>query len=148
MSNPGAAAGIFGVTGVNAIGVYAVVSGTNSVAVSAVASDPTSQALVADGYSKLGTNAPAIKMKKLTGVISNSTGVQIPISHGLTQSKILSVEIFILANTGNDIPPHSTYSGFVYDYFVSSNNIVIQPISGNDSSILNANFRVLITYEQ
>lgn len=72
------------------------------------------------GFTKLGddASAPKIKMKKLT-LTNGAAGIVTPIIHGLTQTKILSVSVFINASTGNDISPRSTYTNFEYDYFVS-----------------------------
>lgn len=105
---------------------------------------------VVRGYTKLGgygTDVPSIKMKKLTK-LNGGAGAVTDIDHGLTQSKILSVSIFINATTGNDIAPRSTYGGFEYDYYVSSNKIYIRNISGNDGNIINRPIRVLVTYEE
>lgn len=105
---------------------------------------------VVRGFTKLGGNAtdiPAVKMKKLTGTTANASGA-VGIAHGLTQSKILSVSVFVNGNTGNDIPPRSTYTGFEYDYYVSPTQIFIKNIATNDANIINRPFRILITYEQ
>lgn len=101
------------------------------------------------GFTKLGNDAtaPKIKMKKLT-LTNGAAGITTPIAHGLTQSKILSVSILINASTGNDIPPHSTYSSFEYDFYVSSTNIFIKNVSGNDSNIVGRPVRILVTYEE
>lgn len=101
------------------------------------------------GFTSLGNDisTPKIKMKKLT-LTNGATGIATPIAHGLTQSKILSVSVFINASTGNDIPPRSTYTGFEYDYFVSSTQIFIRNISGNDVSIVGRPVRILVTYEE
>lgn len=101
------------------------------------------------GFTSLGNDvsAPKIKMKKLT-LTNGATGVTTPVTHGLTQSKIISVSVLINGSTTNDIPPRSTYSGFEYDYYVSSTQVFIKNISGNDASIINRPVRILITYEE
>jgi trimeric autotransporter adhesin len=105
---------------------------------------------VIKGFTKLGGNAtdvPAVKIKKLTGTTANASGA-VGIAHGLTQSKILSVAVFVNGNTGNDIPPRSTYTGFEFDYYLSPTQIFIKNIATNDANIINRPFRILITYEQ
>jgi trimeric autotransporter adhesin len=105
---------------------------------------------VVKGFTKLGGNAtdiPAVKMKKLSGTTANASGA-VGIAHGLTQSKILSVSVFVNGNTGNDIPPRSTYTGFEYDYYVGPTQIFIKNIATNDANIINRPFKILITYEQ
>jgi hypothetical protein len=101
-------------------------------------------------FTRLGTEtsgAPAIKMKKLTGT-NGAAGAVTAFTHGLTQSKILSVSIFIYASSTNDIPPRSTYTNFEYDYYVSNTAVHIRNISGNDGSIVSRPVRILITYEE
>jgi trimeric autotransporter adhesin len=105
---------------------------------------------VVKGFTKLGgygTDVPSIKMKKLT-VTNGAAGAITIVAHGLTQSKILSVSVFVNATTSNDIAPRSTYAGFEYDYYVSSSSIVIKNITGNDTFIAGRPVRILITYEE
>jgi hypothetical protein len=101
------------------------------------------------GFSKLGDDpaTPSIKMKKLT-VTNGAAGITSSFAHSLSQSKILSVSVFINANTGNDIAPRSTYPGFEYDMYVSSTSVVIRNIVGNDAGIAGRPVRILITYEE
>ncbi len=102
-------------------------------------------------FTRLGaetSGAPAIKMKKLTGT-NGAASATTSFAHGLTQSKILSVSVFITSSvTGNDLAPRSTYPGFEYDYYVSSSAIVIRNIAANDGSITGGQVRILITYEE
>ena len=105
---------------------------------------------VIPGFTKLGSeaSAPKIKMKELALTSDANSGGITSIAHDLTQSKILSVSIFINATTGNDIPPNSSYTSFKYDYYVSSSAIYIQNISGNDTNIKGRPVRILITYKE
>jgi trimeric autotransporter adhesin len=102
-------------------------------------------------FTRLGTQAsgaPSVKMKKLTGV-NGAASATTSFSHGLTQSKILSVSVFITSSvTGNDLAPRSTYPGFEYDYYVGASAIVIRNIASNDGSITGGQVRILITYEE
>jgi hypothetical protein len=101
------------------------------------------------GFSKLGDDVatPRVKMKKIVAT-NGATGVTSSFAHGLTQSKILSVSVFINANSLNDIAPRSTFPGFEYDMYVSSTSVVIRNIAGNDLNIAGGPIRILITYEE
>ncbi len=99
-------------------------------------------------FSKLGEDAPRVKMKELSGTTSNLSGGMAEIVHGLTQSKILSVSILVSDMYGSDIPPGLSFSSARYEYYVIANHIRIQNIAGTDSQILGRPVRILITYKE
>jgi hypothetical protein len=109
--------------------------------------DPTVKLSVA-GFTKLGSDGPSIKMKELSGTTNSSSGGAVSITHGLTQSKILSVSILVNGSLGNDVAPNSTYNNFLYDFFVSPTAITINNIPGNDANILNRPIKILVTYKE
>jgi len=122
--------------------------GANAVKVGIGVSVPTAE-LEVNGYTKSGSNAPAVKLLKLTGTTGSSQGVTTPVIHGLDSSKILSVSILLDYSVGNSIPP--SYHGSVnyeYDYYITGTTIVVWTKSGNSANILSKPFRILITYEQ
>ncbi|KKM68554.1 hypothetical protein LCGC14_1459710 [marine sediment metagenome] len=100
-----------------------------------------------DGFTKLGSGAPTIKMKKVTGTTGATEGTSTFIAHGLTQSKILSFQVFI---TSTDlIPPFFTaIAEFQYDVYLESPNVVIMLHSTNSGNLLSKAITVLITYEE
>ncbi len=103
------------------------------------------------GFTNLGTGAPKIKMKELSGTFSSTTGSNTSIAHGLTQSKILSVQVFVNAATGNDIGenyPSWAAIGFEYSQYLSSANVIVTGRNGNDASLLGRPIRILITYKE
>ncbi len=104
------------------------------------------------GYTQLGKTseaAPSIKMKKLTGVSSGSQNTWVNIPHGLTQSKIIAVDIIMTVPGFVNVPPFYTYNvGYEYQYQVAASNIVVINTNGNSANILSKNFTVLITYEE
>lgn len=103
------------------------------------------------GFTTLGTGAPKIKMKELSTTTSASSGGTVPIAHGLTQSKILSVSVLVNASSGSDIPPSynsSTFTGFLYYYYVTGTNVVIENSSGNHTAIAGRPVKILITYKE
>lgn len=110
--------------------------------------EPTAK-LHINGFTKLGSDAPAIKVKKLTGTSAASQGGVVQISHGLTPSKILDIRVLIEYSTG-DYVPHSyeSVSQFKYEWVSEDGIIYIRNISGNSSQILSKPIKILITYEE
>lgn len=111
-------------------------------------STPTAE-LEVNGFTKMGTTAPAVKMIKLTGTTSNTQGGFVQLVHGLTSSKILSASVLVEYSTGNSVPPSYTGSaGYEYDYYISSTSVVVWNKTANSGSILSKPIRVLVTYEE
>jgi hypothetical protein len=106
--------------------------------------------LIANGYTKLGSDAPAIKMKKLTGTTALTEGGYTNIAHGLTGSKIVgvqSVEVEISSNSY--IPDEFTrISGYQFHWQRDSTNIGIFNHDTNSEYILNKSVVILVTYEE
>jgi hypothetical protein len=102
-------------------------------------------ALDVNGYTQLGTDAPKIKMKKLTGTTPSTQGAYVGVSHGLTQSKILSVELII----DNAFPSNYTYdAGRQGECSLAADVIYVYTHRTNSGNILSKPFRLLITYEE
>lgn len=123
-------------------------TGTDAVNVGIGTTTPDAQ-LEVNGYTKLGTTAPKIKMLKLTGTTASTDGGQVAVAHGLSPSKILSVNVQVEAPLGNFVlPGYSLAVG--YDYLISFNGygIVVYNTLGNSSNILSKPFKVLVIYEE
>ncbi len=104
--------------------------------------------ITSGGYIMLGSDAPSIKMKKLTGT-SAVSGSSVTVAHGLDKAKIIGVQVLITNNSGNRIPPEFTSVGsHEFEFFIDGDNIRIYSISGNSASIDENAFTVLITYEE
>ena len=102
-----------------------------------------------DGFSKLGSNAPAIKVLKLTGTTAAAQGTYTSIAHGLSLSKILSVEVFVsVSATVKHGRGWTAYGGHQFDFYIDSTVVQILNIAGNSGNILSKPYTVLITYEQ
>jgi hypothetical protein len=107
-----------------------------------------------DGYTRLGdstttSNVPRIKMKKLTGTSAATQNAWTNIAHGLTMSKILSVNIIMSIPGFVNLPPSYTYqTGYEYQYQVAASNIVVINSATNSSNILSKTFTILIVYEE
>lgn len=108
-----------------------------------------------NGFTQLGKeseDSPAIKIKKITG-IGPDVDKNKPIAHGLTPSKILSVQIFmeygITPTPDKTLPPNYTLiPGFEYQFEIDGANILISNKSSNSANIHNKAFKMLITYEE
>lgn len=105
--------------------------------------------LEVNGFTKMGTTAPAVKMIKLTGTTAAAQGSNVALSHGVTSSKILSVNILVEYVSGSSVPPSYTASaGYEFDYYINGGNLVIINKTANSVNILSKPVRVLITYEE
>lgn len=110
--------------------------------------NPTTK-LEVNGFTKLGSTAPAIKTLKLTGTTNASQGVQTAVAHGITSSKILSVSVLVEYAAGASVPPnYGGSTGYEFDYFINATSITVWTKSGNSGNILSKPFRILVTYEE
>lgn len=96
-------------------------------------------------YTKLGTGAPGIQMKKITGTTNASSTTNV--SHGLDWTKILDVSVFINNNTNTVKYPPQENSGSTLEYrmFVNSSSIGLANVS---SGLQGNSYEILITYEE
>lgn len=98
-------------------------------------------------YTRLGSDAPSIKMKKLTGTTGVPGSVTF-INHGLNSSKILAVDVLVAGNTtGQYFLPGSETVLQYYSYYVNPLNVAIR-LGDNATGIDNNNVKILITYEE
>jgi hypothetical protein len=105
-------------------------------------------ALDVNGATKLGSGAPAIMMKKLTGTTAISDGGTVSIAHGLDASKILSIDVMVEWTASSYIPPRYPVSGYEFFWGSGGANINITNTPGNSGSILSKPIKILVTYEQ
>ena len=109
---------------------------------------PTTK-LEVNGFTKLGIDAPAIKIKKLIGTVSSVPGGIVSIPHGLNSAKILAVNVLVEYQPGQFIA-HSFTKSPSYEFHIVANGfgIVIESTTTNSSSILSRPVRILVTYEE
>ena len=101
------------------------------------------------GFVTLGTGAPVIKMKKLTGTTGSTEGDITNLTHGLTVSKIIGCQVFITQSSNNLIPPEFTnVAEHEYGFFILASVVRVVLHATNSSSILNGAITVLLTYEE
>ena len=111
--------------------------------------DGTLTSLNVDGFSKLGSDAPIVKMKKLTGTTNASEGGETIITHGLTASKIISVTVMVAASANFVI--HESYVNdieYQFNWYLTSTDVRVYNAPGNSGNILSKPIKILITYEQ
>ena len=103
------------------------------------------------GYTELGSTAPSIKMKKLTGVTGSSEGDNTNITHGLDSTKILNVDVIVRYDTDDARGIKRQYkavAGYKYDYYIHESYIVVMLDDTKSENILSKNITVLLTYEE
>ncbi len=108
-------------------------------------------AMTVNGFTKIGSTAPAIKMKKLTGTTPAVEGNSVTIAHGLTGSKILAVDVLVgySSNVNNGMPPgYIRATGYEYYVYQTSSGIVVYLSATNSERVLSDTIRILITYEE
>ena len=104
-----------------------------------------------DGYTKLGDDAPKIKMKKYTGSLSSTPGVCTSFEHGLFEvGTIISMNISVLHMNGvTNILPHYTLSGgseYSGDFNIA--NVNICTAGANSHNIVGQPYIVVLIYEE
>ena len=101
------------------------------------------------GFTKLGSDAPSIKMKKVTGTTGATEGSTTSIVHGLTISKVLGYNISVENTAGAKIPP--AYIGsteYQYNAYIDASDVHIMLSGSNSGNLKSKLITVLITYEE
>ena len=105
--------------------------------------------LEVNGFTKLGSDAPAIKFKKLTGTTAAAMNLSTLIPHGLTNSQILSVSVLVQIEPNIWIPnSYTSFPGYDYSFSVYGDSIRISNSFINSGSVLSKPVKILITYEE
>ena len=101
------------------------------------------------GYAAIGSGAPKIAMKKVTGTTGANGGDATDIAHGLTASKIIGCQVLVTQASGNLVPPvFTSVGGHEYDVLVMANEVRVKITVANSGSIRSKAITVLITYEE
>jgi hypothetical protein len=103
--------------------------------------------LEVNGYTKLGSDAPSIKVKKLNGITGPMEGDFVVISHGLDNSKILSVSVMVQWNNSK-YEPNVSGLGVNFFWACDYNHVQINTVYGDSQWILSKPITVFITYEE
>lgn len=113
---------------------------------------PTPQAaLDVNGFSKLGNDAPVIRMKKFSGITPANAADFTTIPLGIADSKVLDVQVFVNSATGGLLTPLTGILGLTgkeYSYTIQGGIFKLETTLLNSAGVLNMPYNVLITYEQ
>jgi hypothetical protein len=105
--------------------------------------------LAVSGYTMLGSTSPKIQMKKLIGITSPTDGTGVNVTHGLTMSKILSIDVLVTDLFGNMKPAgYRLSAGYEFYYYITPMHITVTNAPSNSSFITSCFFTILVTYEE
>jgi hypothetical protein len=105
-------------------------------------------ALTVNGYTMLGMDAPAVKMKQFTGNTPANAGDSTNINTGIPDSKILSVSVLVQDPVNGLLTPALNLLNVQYTYSIVSSVFSLKTSLLNSLSILNKPYTVLIIYTQ
>ncbi len=98
-----------------------------------------------NGFTKLGSDAPKVKMKKLSGT-TNSNSSSTTVNHGLNGDKILAIDVWIKSTNGVRYPPHSHQSSTnTYRIRILTGDIIMNDL---EADLRDRPYTILITYEE
>ena len=124
------------------------ISNNNSGNIGIGTNTPTTK-LEINGFTKLGSNAPAIKTMILTGTTAATQGGTVNIYHGLNPANILSVSVLVNYYSNNYVPPSFRIdSSYDYDYYIISAFLTVFNSPASSSGILSKPIKILITYKE
>ncbi len=101
-----------------------------------------------NGFTKLGMDAPKIKLKKFTGMTPAIPSGTTSIAIGIPPSKILGVNVLVYDTMNTLVPPFSTLQNREYTYTLNGASFDLMTTSGNSPAILSKPFAVTIVYEE
>jgi hypothetical protein len=107
-----------------------------------------------NNYTKLGYDAPAIKVKLFSGLLPSTVNPGSPaifksFLHYLDASKILSIKTYIDCGTAGQVSSNYTFNpGFEFLQFLKDNTIDIVLRNSNSANLLGKPFKVYVTYEK
>jgi hypothetical protein len=97
----------------------------------------------------LGTDAPAVKMRKYTTTSAATQGGSVSVAHGLNVVKILAVDVLLEYAANAWIhPSYDNAAGYTFSVIANATNIVIINQAANSANILTKAVKILITYEE
>ena len=105
--------------------------------------------LEVEGFTKLGSNAPPIKMISTTGTFADTvrSNDEFFISHGLNASKIVSVDVLVENQWDGMGFTHDNLNRF--NYLILPNDIyVVFDLVGAQGYLLNLGYKITIMYEE
>ncbi len=104
--------------------------------------------LEVNGYSKLGSDAPSIKVIKVTGTTAATEGGYVEIAHGVNSLKILSFSVMVQGSTGIWVGSNVGVSAFNFFSYINTGTILVANKFGDSAAILSRPIKILISYEE
>jgi len=99
--------------------------------------------LEVNGFTKLGSDAPKIKIKKLTGTMDNDSLTSV--AHGLTRSKIISATVQVESSVPDWQFPFNSYSNKGYGWYIDNTYVTM---TGVGSDLQGRTYVILLIYEE
>ncbi len=121
-------------------------NGNIGIGSTALALAPDSR-LVIDGFTRLGNDAPKVKMKEISGNMP-ALNANNSYPHGLTDSKILSITISAEVNNQFIPPSYTGNSSLEYNYYWTAGSLYILNKNGNSAGLAGVPFKAVITYKE
>jgi hypothetical protein len=98
------------------------------------------------GFTQLGTGAPKVKHKKLTGTTAATPTGSALVDHGVDWTKILAVNVIIRKTIQGVVLKQYSYDSDAFA--VDFNSTQVQVTLSNSAYLVNLPFTALITYEE
>lgn len=147
-----------GLTNAGAIGNNAQVSQSNSLVLGGtglnavkvgIGTAAPGATLEVNGYTKLGSDAPALKVKKFTTTTPAGQGQSVSLPHGLNVAKIISISGVVEVTATAVVPlNYSAQPGALVGVIANQSNLVIVTSAGSSSDVLSKHLRLVVTYEE
>lgn len=103
--------------------------------------------VIANNFTMLGSSAPAIKIMKLMGTTAASEGGIVATASGLTNTKILGMQVIVHQGANNAWSPEMTGSpGFQYHSWHDSAGLQVKLHDTNSENLLSKAFVAILTY--
>lgn len=103
-------------------------------------------------FSKLGEDAPAVKMKKFTGTTPPNQGFCTTVSLGdISHDKVLQYKVLVNYGVGLTAYVPEEYSfnaNYRFSTYLAPSGISVCLPNGNSSNLVSKSFKVLVTYEE
>lgn len=122
--------------------------------------DPGTDNLDVDGFTQLGTSSisvnagtishPAIKVLLIEGTTASAeNGLSTTTLTGMTDSKIISIQVLVDYNSGDYVHPNfTTQPGTEFEFYYQNGSLIIKNHATNSENILSAPFKATITYTE
>jgi hypothetical protein len=103
-------------------------------------------ALEVNGYTKLGSDAPAVKMKYFTGTTNANHAGTVTVTTGIDHSKIVAIEVLVQDNTTSEwVAPNDPRVSYMF-YWQEAGGVLTIGNGSYDQYIVSSTYRAVIFY--